>query len=102
MDYNDCEYEARDYKEVPGNAEHAEYGSIFDERVVDRYVEVDAVKFFVVGTRLFNFLSHNSCAISETYDLCYEPEECTIGLKSAKAHKWGERTCYFVDYAITF
>ena len=38
LDYDDCEYEAGDYEEVPGNAEHTEYGSIFDERVVDRDV----------------------------------------------------------------
>lgn len=38
LDYDDCEYEAGDYEEIPGNAEHAEYGSIFDERVVDRDV----------------------------------------------------------------
>jgi hypothetical protein len=43
LDYNDCEDEAGGDEEVPSNAEHAEYGSIFDERVVDRDVEIDAV-----------------------------------------------------------
>ena len=38
LDYDDCEYEARDYEEIPCDSEHTEYGSIFDERVVDRDV----------------------------------------------------------------
>ena len=31
LDYDDCEYEAGDYEEIPDDAEHAEYGSIFDK-----------------------------------------------------------------------
>ena len=102
MDYDDCKDEAWDDEEIPCDAEHAEYGSVFDERVVDRDVEIEAMELFAVGTRLFDFFSHNSCSVGKTYNLCHEPKECAARLKSTNAHERSKRTGYFVDDAISF
>ena len=70
--------------------------------MVDANVEIDAVEFFAVGSRFFDFLCHDACTVGETYDLRYKPEECAIGMETAKVHKRGEWMGYFVDYAIAF